>query len=107
MFATRQYIEIKDGNVNRVTETNGIKSYQVLGEATEPNKFELVQMVTEEVKELPKPLKVVIELRPIEDFADNKDALEEHGKLFGIDLNKRKLIKNMYKDLENHIEDGV
>lgn len=107
IFGIRQYIEVKEGVTYRVTETDGEKSYKALGEAVEPKLLELVQMVKEEVKVPTEPLNEVKVLRPITDFTNNKDALEEHGLYHGIDLNKRKSIDNMYRDLVNFIEDGI
>lgn len=47
--------------------------------------------------------KPVFELKPVEDFGDDKNALEEYGKEFGIDLKKNKSVANMYKDLEDFV----
>lgn len=40
-----------------------------------------------------------IGLKPLEDFGEDKDALEAYGKELGIDLSKRKTVSNMYADL--------
>ncbi len=45
-----------------------------------------------------------ITVLPIEEFGDDRDALEEYGLSFGIDLNKAKTIENMYQDLLDYIE---
>lgn len=39
------------------------------------------------------------ELKSLEEFEGDKDALEAYGIELGIDLSKRKSIENMYKDL--------
>lgn len=46
-----------------------------------------------------------VELKPLSDF-ETKDSLEEYGLTFGIDLNKRKSLPNMYKELIASLKDA-
>ena len=43
------------------------------------------------------------ELKPLESFTD-KEALEEYGLTFGINLMKNKKLENMYADLKEFVE---
>ena len=44
------------------------------------------------------------ELKSLEEFEGDKDALETYGIKLGINLSKRKSIENMYKDLVEFME---
>ena len=59
--------------------------------------------VSEYLGETVEDLSEVPVLKTIESFENDKDAIEKYGLEFGIDLNKQKSAKNMYKDLVAHV----
>lgn len=67
----------------------------------EPKKVVVEEEFAEapDIESLVEGQKEAIGLKPVEEFGEDKDALEAYGKEFGIDLSKRKTIENMYKDL--------
>jgi len=58
-------------------------------------KAPLVEEIVEDSVEEKEP----VGLRQVEEFGDDKGALEAYGRELGIELSKRKSISNMYKDL--------
>lgn len=97
MAITFQYIEVIDGKVNRVSKKeDGSVAYKVIGEATEPEVLKLDTFIDSKIKDV---------VQPLESFED-KNALEEYGLTYGINLSKRKTLANMYKDLVQFINEG-
>ena len=92
-----QYIEVKEGVTYRVTDTNGDKSYEALGEATEPQTIKLANYIKEEGIEAPEE-DIAHSVPPLDSFK-NKESLIEYAEDFDIVLNKRKSLENMYDDL--------